>query len=145
MVFRMESEQITREHSPEEFFTPWADRHGVWVWPRDVPEKAGQDLGSRLAHKLGEKRQMIILNEGRCGSAGEAGRIDKRPCEFVVYTLVCAPIGLSKDGSAMGQMAKGPEAFIRKPPIITGLFLLADPNSSLGDATFCFKGGASIV
>ena len=129
MGLNMEADEIRAQQSFDEFALPRANSEDLCVGPGDVPEDSHARVRADILHHARNECKMIVLRQ-------QNGRI--RVCHFLqdgvgkplVDPLVLQPVFGAENWARMGDMAKRPEALIRKSIVIAFVFLFRKPDAT---------------
>src|SRR5262245_37311645 len=122
MTLRMEAENAAAQQALQQFVAPRAYSHPLRAGPRYVPESDHGCCGQASANHRGREGEVIVLyeNDGIFGVHFTADRVG----EFLIYGLILPPIFGAEYRTRVRHVAKRPQAFIRKPIVVSLLLLL---------------------
>ena len=124
----MESQNTAPEKPLQNFLAPGADSETFRVRPGNVPESDDRRVRQFVPDQFREQGEMVILYQDDRIVGG--GFFSDGLSESFVNRHIVVPIRRAERGPYMGDVTQGPETFVRKPVVVTGLLFRGYPDAA---------------
>src|SRR5881396_3180442 len=127
VVLRVEADEVGAQHPGEQLRLPGADREGLGVRPRDVPEDRHTGVGPLRLDERGQQREVVVLDQDE-RLLGVADLVEQRLGKRAVRREVVGPVVGPEHGPRVHDVAERPEPLVREPVVVAVLLLLRQPH-----------------
>ncbi len=128
VVLGVEADEVGAQHAQEQLVLPRADREGLEVRPRDVPEDRGARVRALALDEPGQQREVIVLDQHH-RRLGARDLLQHRGGELLVDRPVVRPVLRAELGPVVHDVAERPQPLVGEAVVVSRLLLRREPDA----------------
>ncbi len=133
VVLGVEADDVGPQHPQQQIVLPRADREGLEVRPRDVPEDGGARIGALALDETRQQREVVVLDQHH-GRLGARDLLEDRGRELLVDRAVLRPVLRPEERTVVHDVAERPQPLVREAVVVARLLFGGEPDPLQGEA-----------